>query len=539
MRMKKAVALVLLLTFVTVFSCAIFAAVPNYIARVQTSRTVSGVTATVYAQQLGEVAESYFEPGGNYSTVVVYMQLYNNNTLPALCNSVRIKVNHEWQSYITGIDCLSSDLLVGENNGNTFNVTPSNDFSYTNGIVVPPKESLYLVFTYNIDGDFDSSNNTFTACKATSVEVSVFTVATSASYPYGQSIDLSPVLTVLNSIASDVASEESIVTTINTTVTSLYNQLVTLNTATSGIASEVSGLGNDIDSIISILTNIYNRLGYSGTITNPLSNAWTGQIKDYTYGDLVVQRFQYIRMGSYTTVDTLETYGQNGVYHQGYRCIPFTIWIRTTAYNYVTVGQTAINLPNYFPRATGVSYEITGVNSPLYCDAGINYTTSEDQIRIYLNFKEYKSANAGYIPIGIWYSFVTVNMYVPIDYSPTFPTVDTWVLPNEPTYTVYTNSVDTSSNQVATQSDQVHTQEQNYFSQNAQAISNTGLSNYRFGVSDGNGIGTVSNDFTSVFNALGGWNTIYIFSLTLGVALSILRHSPNAINRRIRNRQSE
>lgn len=106
---------------------------------------------------------------------------------------------------------------------------------------------------------------------------------------------------------------------------------------------------------------------------------------------------------------------------------------------------------------------------------------------------------------------------------------------NSSTNTGITND----SNSLKTTSDSVHTQEQAYFTQNSQAIQATGLGNYQFGTVEGNGISAVSNDFTSVWNALGGWTSVYIFSLTLGLALTIIRHAPNSISRRLRRKSSE
>lgn len=96
------------------------------------------------------------------------------------------------------------------------------------------------------------------------------------------------------------------------------------------------------------------------------------------------------------------------------------------------------------------------------------------------------------------------------------------------------DAITNSSGSLKTQSDNVHSQEQAYFTQNSQAIQSTGLGNYRFGTVEGNGIASVSSDFTAIWNALGGWNSVYIFSLTLTMALTILRHAPNAISRRRR-----
>lgn len=99
------------------------------------------------------------------------------------------------------------------------------------------------------------------------------------------------------------------------------------------------------------------------------------------------------------------------------------------------------------------------------------------------------------------------------------------------------NNVSQNSYDLKTQSDNIHAREQAYFTQNSQAIQATGLSNYQFGTVEGNGIGAVSNDFTSIWNALNGWTSVYIFSLTLTLALTIIRHAPSAISRRNRRKQ--
>lgn len=99
------------------------------------------------------------------------------------------------------------------------------------------------------------------------------------------------------------------------------------------------------------------------------------------------------------------------------------------------------------------------------------------------------------------------------------------------------DNINNDSASLKTQSDNVHSQEQAYFTQNSQAIQATGLGNYQIGTVEGNGIASVSSDFTSLWNALNGWTAVYIFSLTLGLALTILRHAPNAISRRQRRKQ--
>lgn len=99
------------------------------------------------------------------------------------------------------------------------------------------------------------------------------------------------------------------------------------------------------------------------------------------------------------------------------------------------------------------------------------------------------------------------------------------------------NNVTQDSNTLKTQSDSVHSQEASYYAQNSQAIANTGLSNYQFDTDSSSGIGGVRGDFVDVWNSLDGWSSVYIFSLTLGLALTILRHTPSAISSAIRRKR--
>ena len=103
-----------------------------------------------------------------------------------------------------------------------------------------------------------------------------------------------------------------------------------------------------------------------------------------------------------------------------------------------------------------------------------------------------------------------------------------------------TNSnISTDSGSLKTQSDNIHTQEQAYYTANSQAIQATGLSNYQFNNEIASGVAQVTDQFNGIWNSLGTWTNVYIFSLTLGLALTIIRHSPNAISRKIRNNYSE
>lgn len=99
------------------------------------------------------------------------------------------------------------------------------------------------------------------------------------------------------------------------------------------------------------------------------------------------------------------------------------------------------------------------------------------------------------------------------------------------------SAVSSDSNTLHDQSDSVHQQEATYYAQNSAAIQATGLSNYQFDSTAVSGLTGVRGDFIDVWNSLNGWNSVYIFSLTLGLALTILRHSPSAITSAIRRRK--
>ena len=98
-------------------------------------------------------------------------------------------------------------------------------------------------------------------------------------------------------------------------------------------------------------------------------------------------------------------------------------------------------------------------------------------------------------------------------------------------------NITSDSSTLKIQSDAVHSQEASFYASNTQAIEATGLSNYQFSTTQSNGIGAVRNDFVAIWNAMDGWTSVYIFSLTLGLALTIIRHAPSAISRRRRRSQ--
>ena len=86
------------------------------------------------------------------------------------------------------------------------------------------------------------------------------------------------------------------------------------------------------------------------------------------------------------------------------------------------------------------------------------------------------------------------------------------------------SDLNTSSSSAETQSNTNHQTELSYYNQTNTALNNSGISNYSFNNEQVSGIGRISSDFNLVYNSLGSWTSVYIFSLTLSLGLMIIRH---------------
>lgn len=98
-----------------------------------------------------------------------------------------------------------------------------------------------------------------------------------------------------------------------------------------------------------------------------------------------------------------------------------------------------------------------------------------------------------------------------------------------PTFNIddFVASSNSSDNDIVQSTEsQVHSQEQSWFTQGNQSISGTGLDNYQFNQEQSGGISGVSDDFVRVWNACGSLNSVWVFSLTLSLALYIIHHIP-------------
>lgn len=72
--------------------------------------------------------------------------------------------------------------------------------------------------------------------------------------------------------------------------------------------------------------------------------------------------------------------------------------------------------------------------------------------------------------------------------------------------------------------DNQHQQEASYFEDTQDAIENTGIRNFQFDAQSISGLHGIRDDFDAVFLSLGNLKSYFIASLTIGLALSIIRH---------------
>lgn len=171
------------------------AATPAFSSHKETALLSNNVNAELYVYQLSA------EPVGTtyQSNFFVTMKVSNLIDTPVLVNNLAFNLVFTDTSYpqtIVSVDNYSSDLVLSMGNTtlSTFSVAPSEDFSYGNGVVVPPNSSLYLVC--NILIKFNSASFGFS-----SVTIPQFSSAR-GNYSYGTAVDFSPLISSLGTYFS-------------------------------------------------------------------------------------------------------------------------------------------------------------------------------------------------------------------------------------------------------------------------------------------------------------------------------------------------
>lgn len=533
--MKKTllVFFVLLTTLSVFFSFPVFAYDPQYANKVVEHYTSGSLYITSSAVQFypvtydSEAPSQYF---GNATTeTFITVRLYNSSTQDCYVGSTNIYLtygNTAIVPYVCGIDNYGTDLFLSFENTNTaLRVTPSNDYSVWTGLVVPPQSSLYL------------AASVYTQCQDTSVRpdavalTGIQTLVTGVSLGnYSYSGDPNPV---------DI----------------------------SGIISELNSIDTNTSDALSILQDIKTALIFNGTIYSPNYNPVQSMVRGITTGvDYYYENYSIYTGQSHIVVDTVEVADNDSSYHVYTRKIPITISIQQENYRDYAVANTggtdknALLFYDLLPSSNDISYEIGTTTSDVFQNPRIIYDANSNYVNLIFDYKLGKSASGGFeglVPVGLNNSTFTIYAYVrgnntfAFNQNFTSPSQSYYLtdlkIDNDARITIsdirdqlqssHSADISTDSSTIHDQSSVIHSQEQSYYQQNSQAIQATGLSNYQFDNTTVSGLQGVRGDFVDVWNSLGGWTSVYIFSLTLGLALTILRHSPSAISSAVRRRQ--
>lgn len=482
--------------------------------------TVSNVTYSLRVTQFKALSEgTSMLPGGMETIMFVQFQLTNDNNQDALCQIPVFNIDLTDQRVITDVYTYAGDLALGVISTG-FVIYPTQAFSYdaSNKIVVPANSTLTLVGGIGLPAQLNQTGDSTLDTGLRNVHLLNKPYSVSlGSYSHGTPIDLSPIEDYLDSIIENQDTENL-----------------------------------KLDDIIDVLTysgNFYQHVGSAGTSV-VLSKYFSTYIRGYAnifYGTPYLISVDQIADGN---TDTSITNGS----------MRYPVLIRSFVFNNSASQDKATTeayneISNFIP--VGYVFHVQYFASEIYGNIGI---TADGNLRFFpknidsnyqwiLDSKHYYNTMLiGYIDVPLNMSVIWPTANINNLFTAAFTNVsNVYNPPNEYTilrdlYIAYSSvngldDIDDAAADISDKSESAHTLEQSYFTQNAEAIEATGLSNYRFNGDQENGIGSVSHDFTLLWNALGGFNSVYIFSLTLSLALMVLRHAPGAIRSSRRNKE--
>lgn len=520
---KKLIAVALCVTAFVFLSFSVFGETDfGYSTSVSNQDTINGVVITLKANR-GSLVNSGTAALGysGYCPILISVTLQNTNNQNVLINNLKFKVTTNSSgnfSRIVSFEQLSNDLIVAETPfdlNNYISIVPSNEYSYGTGIVVPANSSMYMVCLMNVYANYDTSVNQWQVPSLQYIGYDQnITVTTGDYHSSGVPVDLNEVVDALSDLINTVSTSDEL------------QQLITLLTY-SGSNPNVSLVAGSTQ---------YGQI--------PLYNNISGFVWA-RYSPEVYSTYDYEYNNSN---DTAVSVGTKRMYFEYLFCLNSTQPTMLTYYYHIfnilptNINQVAMNVTEFYSDIyTGYDtydgvLDLYGKHNITTSTCAIPYGRSYTVMRGYyeydINTILTKRALSGLNVVSI--------MREPSVYSGYYPRDEYTILRD--LYLAYSNvngldNIDDSTDDIKDKSESAHTQEQSYFTQNTQAIQATGLSNYRFSNDQENGISSVSHDFVLLWNSLGGFNSIYVFSLTLSLALMILRHAPNAIKSSRRNKE--
>lgn len=452
---------------------------------IQYQGTGGNFLMSCYAMQLYPITSTSLE-GGVTQQTIINVHFANNTDQDIYLADVWFKPSYGSDGYIQSWDNISTDLFIrSANSSGVFYIGANESLAYGNGFIIPSHSAVDMVAVLNNEATFSTSSG-----DAIGNQISGITSGISAhvfgSYPHGESVDLSPITDYLSTI------------------------------------------DQNIDDSVDVLENIRTLMTWTGSMpTSSYSPRSTNTYKG-TFIENLTWQLEVNYNGCFPVIDSVDFEPPDDIYSNQVYKHQFSIFV----YVNNNTGKN-ITADNYF--------KVNGIQATSSDIIDIEMQSFYSDVFVNPYFSSYWSDFFCYIDKGSqvllpsYSRFVlTLNYYSKSSVKPSL--YGTPALSYGGTFSESSNDLNDASDDIATQSDQIHSQEAAYYQQNSAAIQATGLSNYQFDASAVSGLTGVRGDFIDVWNSLGGWNTVYIFSLTLGLALTILRHSPSAISSIVRRK---
>lgn len=533
--MKKTVALMTCLIVIAAvfFYSPVFAASQirlNYMGRVQNTKIDQNTGITMYTSVTVLYPES--DSGmanGSTAELMITARLYNPSTtysgfvyMPTLEFTFTSNNNYPVPK-MTGVDNQSPDLFVGDDFNNygslqKLRIYSSAAYGRGDGVIIPPGSSLYLVSQVTVNCTYEVSANNVIVPVLDSVAINGGAFAL-GDYSYaGEPTDLSQIQTAIN----------------------------TINTNTDQIESLLNSIKNELIPNANFYSPAYNTPQYFSVSHN------TGLQYFYMTASIYSGN-------SYIETDNIDHFDE---YHVFERVVPITISLAMENYYSYAVAQTgaqtntALVITDLLPRDQRISYTIGEYDSNVFDIPRVADIGSGNYDLLVFDYKNAgrptNSAYCGLVPIGSNHSTFVIyahirgdaqlvlNSSMTISSSYTFQITDIYLKSTDMMLSdiySYLNKEDQSvedqaddvtddAQDIATQIETVHQQEMQYFEDNQDAIEATGLSNFHFNNNTISAFTMITNQFTSLWNALGDYTLVFIFTLLLSLATYIIKHEP-------------
>lgn len=522
--LKKISAVIVMITALLFFSFNVFADTPVQPLQVITySDTSTSVRISGTAERLHYNIDSFqvvfMNPPNNYGTactpVLVSFRFYNASDNPAYVGQPEFELTATTgtgsvNTIIYGYDQISTDLFVAESSYSTaevgrIGIGASNDFAYYTGFVIPPRTSLYFSCIVYINASAYGQNNTGSQEDVNQVTLSKLNLYTnqisfSADYPYhNKPIDFSGIIQAISDLSDTVSTSTEM------------QDLIDAVTYSGSSPSYLLGNGNATyieKRFSSDYTVFLHRfvsqpyLVYSDTVIDP-SNDNVYQNASVRYDIKFIITEQVVNSNLSISPSSIIT----DILPNGYYANLVVDNMFTSSFESYNLNNNRLTLNRKNTNVISYRYvlnkgpHVSVINAHITLPYGTTLTFGTPSLD---SFTSYYDRTDVYAPESEY--FILRDLY--LAYS-------------------QVNGLDDSSdisNNVSDVSDSNHIIEESYYSANASAIEATGLSNYRFSNEQNNGIGKVADDFMLLWNALGSWNGVYIFSLTMALATFIMRH---------------